>query len=191
MSADPIAGEGVAPESSRPYTAAALLTHTRPILAEATEAERAALAARLGLRAIEALRFEAATAHWRGPGLRIDMRLIASVEQECVVTLQPVRAEVDETVIRGYLPADRLAPPPEAVGKEIPIEFDAEIDDSPELLTDVLDLGEVAAEALSLALDPFPRSPDADKALAAAAGDAPEKPFAALAALRDRLGGGE
>ena len=105
--------------------------------------------------------------------------------------MQPVRAEVDETVIRGYLPADRLAPPPEAVGKEIPIEFDAEIDDSPELLTDVLDLGEVAAEALSLALDPFPRSPDADKALAAAAGDAPEKPFAALAALRDRLGGGE
>jgi hypothetical protein len=46
----------------------------------------------------------------------------------------------------------------------------------------VADLGEALAEQLALALDPYPRAPDA--ALPPEAEEAPASPFARLAALR-------
>jgi hypothetical protein len=48
----------------------------------------------------------------------------------------------------------------------------------------MLDLGEAAAEQLALALDPYPRKPDAR--LLGAAEDPPGFPFAALAPLARR-----
>ena len=51
---------------------------------------------------------------------------------------------------------------------------------------DQLDLGEILAEELSLALDPYPRAPDADQRLAEFSGDGNDAagPFEALARLR-------
>ena len=52
---------------------------------------------------------------------------------------------------------------------------------------DVLDLGEVASEELFLALDPYPRLPDAaltDFVPEAEVGEESKHPFAALAALK-------
>ena len=48
-----------------------------------------------------------------------------------------------------------------------------------------LDLGEILAEELALALDPYPRAAEADARMAAlGAGDAETSAFAALAALK-------
>ena len=47
-----------------------------------------------------------------------------------------------------------------------------------------VDLGELVAEEVALALDPYPRHPDA--ALPPEASDPEENPFAALAALKGR-----
>ncbi|MEM6491718.1 MAG: DUF177 domain-containing protein, partial [Pseudomonadota bacterium] len=58
--------------------------------------------------------------------------------------------------------------------------------DAPEPVDgDAIDLGELAAQALSLALDPHPRAPDApDDASYAEADSAPPSPFAKLAVLK-------
>jgi uncharacterized protein YutE (UPF0331/DUF86 family) len=55
----------------------------------------------------------------------------------------------------------------------------------------MIDLGEVAAETMALALDPFPRGPDAESALKAAGVISEEeaKPLGALAGLKDKLAG--
>lgn len=70
-------------------------------------------------------------------------------------------------------------------------------DDSVEPLPDVIDVGVVATEALALALPLYPRAEGAElgEAVFTAPGEAPLrdgdlKPFAGLAALKDRLGGG-
>ena len=52
-----------------------------------------------------------------------------------------------------------------------------------------VDLGEAVAETLALALDPYPRAPDAEQALKAAGVKSEEEagPFGALTALRDKM----
>ena len=104
----------------------------------------------------------------------------ADAVQSCVVTFEPVPARVRASFDRLFsreVPADTDA--------EVEIDVDAE---TPEPLTgDKLDLGEILAEELSLALDPYPRSPEADRRLAqlaAEGGDNPGGPFDALAAWR-------
>ena len=72
--------------------------------------------------------------------------------------------------------------------------LDPEEDDEIEPLAERIDLGLVATEALALALPAYPRKPGAELGPAASAppGPAPPrtraKPFAALAALRGKLG---
>ena len=53
-----------------------------------------------------------------------------------------------------------------------------------------IDLGEAVAETLSLSLDPYPRAPGADETLkkAGVKDETESGPFAALAALKDKLG---
>ena len=107
-------------------------------------------------------------------------RLWADVVQQCVVTLEPVPAGVEADF-------DRLFSrdlPEEALGE---VEIDPEADSPEPLVGQVLDLGEVLAEELSLALDPYPRSQDADRLLAELQGPQAREarmPFAPLDTLR-------
>ena len=98
-----------------------------------------------------------------------------------MVTLAPVRARIDEAVRRRFV-AGLGAPEGDEV--EIPE------DDSLEPMPDVIDLAEIAAEALALALPEYPRAPGAEFGSAAVApdgvaplSDADLKPFAGLAGL--------
>jgi hypothetical protein len=54
-----------------------------------------------------------------------------------------------------------------------------------------IDLGEAAAETMMLALDPFPRGPNAEAALRAAGVKSEDEagPFGALAALKAKMAG--
>lgn len=119
---------------------------------EAGPEERAALAVRFGLASIDAFAAELEL-DWL-PGrdfLRLNGRIRAEVVQNCVVTLEPVRAVVDEPVDILYA-AD-------AQGAEA---FDDDMTRDIEFLEgDSLDIGEIAAEEMALMLDPYPRAPGA------------------------------
>ncbi|MCR8547121.1 DUF177 domain-containing protein [Salipiger sp. P9] len=154
------------------------------------ETARAALADALGLLSLRKLRLSGEIRPEGRGSWRLEGMLGATVTQPCVVTLAPVTTRIDEPVERLWRPAEGIAAPAEGSETETP-EEDAEP------LPEVIDLGAVLSEALSLALPLYPHS----EAGAAAAADMAEEaspeaeearpnPFAALAGLRDKLGDG-
>lgn len=147
-----------------------------------------ALAQTLGLSGLKKLRFAGKLIPTTGKDWRLEARLGATVVQPCGITLEPVTTRIDEDVTRHYL-ADGL-PEIDTPGAETEMPDD----DTVEPLPSHLDLGAVLVEALVLAIPPFPRAEGADlgQIAAAPAGVAPlqdedTKPFAGLAALRDKL----
>lgn len=151
--------------------------------------ERAALARRFGLVSLDRL-----DAHielkWieADDVLELSGTLSADVVQTCVVTLDPVASTVEAPIellfARDLDAAGDLIDPEEAE----PLEGNE------------IDVGEIAAEELSLSLDPYPRRPDIDeKALGLGPGasltvegeEAPEtgknNPFEVLAKLKGKL----
>jgi uncharacterized metal-binding protein YceD (DUF177 family) len=181
-------------EFSRPIPLDRIASSWATHVIEAGPEERAALAARFEILAIESLTAEVRLRRDRaGVQVAFSARFSASVIQECVFTLEPTPTKINEAVeIRFDLS-------PEILAAELDIEAG---DDSAEPLEgDVLDIGEVIAQHLSLALDPFPRHssapppPDAEDLLVAEIGlpeteveATPEtgrpSPFAALAKIR-------
>ncbi len=149
---------------------------------------RAALADRLGITAIRKLTFKGEIAPQCGTDLRLEATLGATVVQPCVVTLDPVTTRIDEPVTRTYL-AEMPEPP---AGDEIEMPED----DSAEPMPREIDLAEIMAEALALALPPWPRADGAPPVEVSVTepgkmpmSDDDAKPFAALKALREKPGG--
>ncbi len=98
---------------------------------------------------------------------------------------------VDETVARDYVPEEEYSLPAE-------IDLDPEAEDDPDPFGKVIDPGLLALESLALVLDPYPRAPGVPAAeyRAAPPGVTPLaegdlKPFAKLAVLKEKLGGGK
>jgi uncharacterized metal-binding protein YceD (DUF177 family) len=115
----------------------------------------------------------------QGAGLKVTGEVAATVEQTCVVTLEPMTSELREPVDLAFVPPHAGEPHDEA-GDDV----DPEAEDEPETLVDgIADLGAVATEFLLLAIDPYPRKPGA--VFEAPQTDDPAgHPFAALAALK-------
>jgi uncharacterized metal-binding protein YceD (DUF177 family) len=145
-----------------------------------TEKEAAALARLIGATSVRRMRLSGRLAP-AGGGWRLDGRLGATVVQPCVVTLEPVTTRVDVAVQRLWLP--------ETGGPSAEVVLIADAEDEPDPLGDRIDLGLVATEALALAVPAYPRKPGAalPPSGEAAEGDR-QRPFAALAALRGKLG---
>jgi uncharacterized metal-binding protein YceD (DUF177 family) len=152
----------------------------REIVANATE--RARLAERFGLLALD--RLEATVSLKRGSGgvIQVRGRFEAEVVQACVATLEPVRSRLSESFAIAFGSAATTAGGAVVIGLE-------DEDPPEELVEGRIDLGEIVAQQLAVALDPYPHAPGArEKAAATDAGEAgAEKkasPFAALAPLR-------
>jgi uncharacterized metal-binding protein YceD (DUF177 family) len=158
------------PEFSRPVMVERIGAATR-IEVEATEAEREAVARRMGLHALPLLTCAFMLSRGRGPAVQAQGALRARVVQTCVVTLEPFEAEVEEAFAVRFVPE-------EALSDAIELEDEDEIP----YAGGTIDLGEAAAEQLALALDPFPRKPGA--AFSEDETDAPSGPFASLAGRR-------
>ena len=168
-------------EFSRPLLLDAVPPQGVTIQLQATPEECRALAVRLSLIELASLNGEIrvervdTTASYLVTG-----RLAADAVQTCVVSLEPVPAKVEAEFDRLFsrdLPA-------EAKGE---VEIDVEAETPEPLLGDRLDLGEILAEELSLALDPYPRSAEADHHLADFGGEpggGTRSPFGTLAGLR-------
>ena len=144
----------------------------------ADEATRAALAGVAGIRALPRLDASFDVVR-QGAGLRVTGEVAATVEQTCVVTLEPMTSELHEPIDLAFVPPSAGEPTDESAD-----DIDPGADDETEVLVDgVADLGATAAEFLLLAIDPYPRNPGA--VFEAPKSDEPgAHPFAALAALK-------
>lgn len=152
----------------------------RNVTLEADAGQRAAIAKRLGLVALDAFLTRADVRAVAG-GIAATGEIIADVVQRCAATDLPVPAKVRESFdLRFIRDADQAA------GDEEEIEIDDAGCDILPLEGERIDLGETAVQTLSLALEPFPRHPDADRLLAEKGVLSEEQsgPFAALAKLR-------
>jgi uncharacterized metal-binding protein YceD (DUF177 family) len=144
----------ITPEFSRPVALDRIGLKEKSYEIEADPAERAALAARLGIPSVD--RF-AATIRLRLTGggkiVRLSGTIRAKLTQICVVTLEPISTEIAEDFTRLYTMEA------EEEGSEVVIEIDEDVADPIE--DGHIDMGEAAAEHLALAMDPFPRAPGA------------------------------
>ncbi|HMC92610.1 MAG TPA: DUF177 domain-containing protein [Allosphingosinicella sp.] len=174
------------PEFSRPIRIDMLGPAPRRVEIEAGEAERAALAERFALVSIDSLGAWAEVAR-NGDTITARGSLKAAVVQSCVASGDPVPERVAEDFEIHF------RPPPEAGSPDDEVELgEAELD---VVFYDgaAVDLGEAVAESLSLALNPYPRSPAAEAALREAGVKSEEEaraessPFAVLKGLKDRM----
>lgn len=168
-------------EFSRPFAVDRVPPDGARLAIEASDGERRALARRFDLVGLEALSAELELERVSaGDLLKVSGRIRADLAQTCVVTLEPVPARIDAVFERLF---SREVPEPPEDDDEVEI-----AEDEPEPLSgDTVDLGEIVAEELVLALDPYPRSSAADQVLAELSGvdgRAAADPFGKLAALR-------
>lgn len=150
----------------------------------ATPAECASLASHNALPAVHSLHAKLRAQRQRSDGLKIDGELRASVRQTCVATLEEFDSEIVEPIHMSFAP-----PPDEAPRSRRRHEEAAEIsldEDPPDpLIGGGVDLGAIASEFFSLALDPYPRKPGAHF-VEPQPGDGAQaiSPFAALRLLK-------
>jgi hypothetical protein len=147
---------------------------------------RTALGRMAGLRDLPRLEASFDVTRVGDDGLRVAGRVSATVEQTCVVTLEPLSNEVEEAIdlVFAAQPPDE----PDRSQSDIPEEIPGKVwSDQPwrkpePLIGGVVDLGAIATEFLMLGIDPYPRQ-------AGAAFEPPQEsgrdegPFAALEQL--------
>ena len=145
--------DNLAPEFSVKVSLDSIGDEPREYEIKASEDERAALSTRFGLVSIGEFSAKLVLS-WLKPGkvLSVRGRISATVTQSCVISLDPVPADVDEEfdVVFSRYPdetADVIDP------------HEAELLEGEEV-----DIGEIVSEELSLSLNPYPRRPDIDPA---------------------------
>ncbi len=137
---------------------------------------RRAIAADLDLLDLPKLRFEGAIRASGTDAWALKGQLTATVVQACVVTLAPVETTLTEDVSLLFSP-HVVAPDEEEVEMG---------DETVEPLGQWIQLGDIAIEALALALPTHPRAPGAElpeDAQDDTGEDEPRRPFAGLADL--------
>ena len=151
--------------------------------------ELAALAERMNLPAIHELKAHLELAPWKKGRIRVRGHFTAIIDQECVRTLDIFSSEIREPVERIYIKPEFVT----AGEMKESGDFDAEAPDAPDIIVDeVIDIGELVAEALALALDPWPKKPGTtfvdyhagEEGGENGKGDGKASPFAALEKLR-------
>ncbi len=180
----------VTPEFSRLVLADSVQRGEVVEVIEADEAERRALAERFELEEIKRLKATLRLKRVRGEDMvRVTGALEADVVQTCIVTLDPVHNTVHDS-FEGLFAPESLVPEP---AEEM--EFDASIleeDIIEPFVNGRIDIGELTAQHLSLALDPYPRCPGIELPVMVEQEEEEEEearpnPFAALERLKRPL----
>lgn len=155
-----------------------------PLIVTASTEECAAVAERFDWIGVSEL---AATLRFSGEGTTLSIAggARAVVQQACVATARPVTTRVDAPFAVRLVPMAQM----EAEAEACEVELSDVALDSIGYDDARFDVADIIAETLALALDPWPRTPDADTWLQAhgVISEQAAGPFAALAALKDRL----
>jgi uncharacterized metal-binding protein YceD (DUF177 family) len=149
----------------------------------ANDAQRKALAERFMLISVSELSAQLELAK-TAKGVLAKGRMIAVAVQSCIATGEPVPAKIDEPLEILFIAL------PDQDG-----EFELDSDDCDTMFHDGkgVDIGEAVAQTFGLALDPYPRCPDAEAELRKAGVKSEDEeraqsgPFAGLAALKEKL----
>ncbi|MGB9366091.1 MAG: DUF177 domain-containing protein [Xanthobacteraceae bacterium] len=171
-------------DMERPWSAMIRLDEVgetgRHVELEASEPVRIALAKPAGVDAVERLvaRFDLTR---RGRDrLHVNGEVCGTVRQTCVVTLEPVTNDINETIEVTFTPSRE----PVRESAEIDIDGASPGDEVEPLIGNAVDLGLIATEFFLLGIDPYPRKPGVAFDAPKAAVDPANHPFAGLAALR-------
>jgi uncharacterized metal-binding protein YceD (DUF177 family) len=139
-------------EFPRPITVATIRPSGETLTLTPTEAESAALARRLGVEGVKGLAAEV-TLRPRGKGVvSARGRVRATLDRLCVVSLAPLEEAIDERFTVLFRPEE---------AGEAEVALDAEAEDEEPYAGPAIDLGEMVAQTLALALNPWPRAPGA------------------------------
>lgn len=141
-------------ELARLVRLAQLTTTPRPERLSAGPTERAALAGRFDLLALDELEAELDLRREAG-GVAVTGRIRARGAQPCAVSGEPVAFDLDEPVALRF--AQHAAPRPDEE-----IELAASDLDTLPIEGDAIDVGEAVAQTLGLALNPYPRLTDVE-----------------------------
>jgi hypothetical protein len=154
---------------------------------EASPTECRALADLGALREVKSAEASLDLSLMRQGRVRVVGRVTARIGQTCVVTLDPIENDIDEAIDLIFAPPEQIPALADLVDDAA--ESDAEIPDPPEpIVAGTIDLGRLATDALFLAIDPYPRKPDAVFEPLAVPDDPEDHPFAALRSLQPRPG---
>ena len=153
--------------------------HSHDIRLSADDQARSGLMARFDLAALDSLDAKLSLKP-ETSGVVVTGHFSAQLAQYCIASNDPVPALLNEPVNIRFVPEP-------VVGGEIELEAD----DCDTMFHDgqTVDLGEAVAQSLGLALNPYPRSPDAEAMLKAAGVKSEDEaaPLGALASLKDLL----
>jgi len=142
----------MAPEFSRPLAVERIASTGTEVTIEASPEERDALARRFDIPAVHAFSATFVATPWRRGGVQVRGEFAAEIEQLSVVSLEPFTTEIGEPVVRYYQAETGPGHHPDVLSVE------SLEDEEPEVISGgSIDLGEIAAESLALALDPYPR----------------------------------
>lgn len=150
MSAPEING----PEFSRAFDPRHLLEAVQHLVAN--DAERAALARRFALVAIDRLEADVSLVA-DGDVVKVTGELRADVVQPCAVTGDDLPVAIRELLAFSFVPATAPTTP----GEEV--ELAAEELDEIAYDGTLIDVGEAVAESLALSIDPYAEGPGADE----------------------------
>jgi uncharacterized metal-binding protein YceD (DUF177 family) len=150
---------------------------------EADPAARASMAEVAGLREVLSASASLDVTPQSGGRVHVTGYVRARIGQTCVVTLDPIENDIDEPIDLVFAPPEQIPQLSDLVDDAA--ESDVEIPDPPEpIVNGVIDLGRLATDAIFLAVDPYPRGPDAVFEPLIEAADPEDHPFAALKALQ-------
>ncbi len=150
------------------------------------------LVRRLGVESLESLTAQVKLKRENKRVIKISGSFDAKLTQNCVVTLTPVKDHIKEDFEAWYADPDqavsfaRARHERDKAAQEEERPMLEEFEDPEPIIEGKINLGEVVAQYLILALNPYPRSKEAQKILEEKA-DLPvkENPFAALKALKE------
>lgn len=163
------------------------------ITIEADAAERAAIAKRAGLIAVELLEADLEIAKEGETKFGVVGPLRARVVQTCVVSLEPFESEINAEVaadfaaeVKKNAPRRGRAQDAQAVD-DLSQSFAAQLDAPDPIVDGRMDVGALVEEFLILNLDPHPRKPGVrfEGAEFSSNPDATELPFSVLRKLKD------
>lgn len=121
---------------------------------EIDEEERLAIMRLLDLRDLSNARLDYRLRQTSGKRVHLTGRLRADVVQTCVVTLEPIPAQIDIPVDVEFWPPKKI----DALQKRAEDPSQAAVIDWPEPIDgDAIDLGPLVYETLATALDPYPK----------------------------------
>lgn len=148
----------------------------------ATAAERAALAQGLDVLSCDDVKASYKVRALGQSRYRVSGSLSARFMRKCVLTLEPIAQDLEESFDVEFWPAEDLPLTTEA---EVEVFTAKEVEPIDHGLIDV---GRIISETLSAGLDPYPRKPDAVFAWEQADDTTPSAtgPFAGLSKLKDK-----